>query len=54
MLLSKRKGEFPGSHSGQDLVFHCQGSGSNPGQGTKIPQATGEWGIVNLRKVGGS
>ena len=35
--------------------FHCQGPGSNPGQGTKIPQATGELGgRVNLRKVGGS
>ena len=34
--------------------FHCQSPGSNPGQGTKITQAMGEWGRVNLRKVGGS
>ena len=32
--------EFPGGPVVRTPSFHCQGPGFNPGQGTKIPQAT--------------
>ena len=37
---SKTLREFPGGPVVTTARFHCQGPGSIPGQGTKIPQAT--------------